>query len=187
MSLTSTNQFDCDCPLQHRQTSELVGGGAGGTNSYRYSNSWKLITVLIGGNDLCEVCRDPINHGVAIYQQNMIETFNRLKMIPRAIINVPLHPDCTCGCAPPLGTDTPEDQRSGCADWDQGLCGWEGCGCGCAHAHLCLCTRCHVEPPLIWCLCASIDKANSPLCWAWGSSVVNANIPPTLTILRVHP
>ena len=36
-----------------------------------YENDWKLITIFIGGNDLCQYCNDPINRSPEQYVANI--------------------------------------------------------------------------------------------------------------------
>jgi hypothetical protein len=40
---------------------------------------WKLITIWIGGNDLCEICENYAAHSPTLYEQNMRATLNILK------------------------------------------------------------------------------------------------------------
>lgn len=54
-----------------------------------YYNDWKLVTIFIGGNDLCRQCQNPENFGPdAFYEgiKNALDLF--YNHLPRAIINV---------------------------------------------------------------------------------------------------
>jgi len=63
-----------------------------------YDADWKLVTILVGGNNLCIVCNsnaaDQAN-GAAMYEQHLSTTFATLATLPRTVVNVPLHPDYT--------------------------------------------------------------------------------------------
>jgi len=53
-----------------------------------YETAWKVITVLIGGNNFCKVCNDQDSNSVAQFVTNMRTTFTILKTVPRLFVNV---------------------------------------------------------------------------------------------------
>jgi len=60
-----------------------------------YALEWKMMTVLIGGNNICAVCNDEVTHSVANYELYLRQMFEALLPVRRLIVNVPLHPDYT--------------------------------------------------------------------------------------------
>lgn len=62
-----------------------------------YENDWKVITLLIGGNDLCVICKSgkEASNGVANYEAKLKETLDKLSVIPRAMINLVSHLEYT--------------------------------------------------------------------------------------------
>ncbi|XP_061668317.1 phospholipase B1, membrane-associated-like [Syngnathoides biaculeatus] len=59
-----------------------------------FGSDWKLITVFIGGNDLCDYCDNSLFYSVERYVQNVRESLDYLhKEVPRALVNLvePLH------------------------------------------------------------------------------------------------
>ncbi|KAK3093837.1 hypothetical protein FSP39_020782 [Pinctada imbricata] len=54
-----------------------------------FENDWKIITLFIGGNDLCDYCDEELKYSVANYKANIQETLDILhKEVPRAFVNV---------------------------------------------------------------------------------------------------
>ncbi|KAL5006846.1 hypothetical protein ScPMuIL_015652 [Solemya velum] len=55
-----------------------------------FQNDWKLITMFIGGNDLCESCEDDyVRHSAANYKMKLQQTLDILKAeVPRAFVNL---------------------------------------------------------------------------------------------------
>ncbi|KYO43461.1 phospholipase B1, membrane-associated isoform B [Alligator mississippiensis] len=50
---------------------------------------WKLITIFIGGNDLCQYCLDPETYSVEKYVKHLQDTLDILyKELPRAFVNL---------------------------------------------------------------------------------------------------
>ncbi|KAJ0063009.1 hypothetical protein NL108_010620, partial [Boleophthalmus pectinirostris] len=55
-----------------------------------FENDWKLITLFIGGNDLCGYCNDRAALSSQNYSQHMMETLDLLfNEVPRLLVNVP--------------------------------------------------------------------------------------------------
>ena len=56
-----------------------------------YDADWKLVTILVGGNNLCIVCNsnaaDQAN-GAAMYEQHLSTTFATLATLPRTVVYV---------------------------------------------------------------------------------------------------
>ncbi|NXH34815.1 PLB1 Phospholipase, partial [Myiagra hebetior] len=54
-----------------------------------FQNDWKLITLLIGGNDLCKHCENPVHHSPENYTYNLQIALDLLhKEVPRAYVNL---------------------------------------------------------------------------------------------------
>ncbi|XP_033847318.1 phospholipase B1, membrane-associated-like [Periophthalmus magnuspinnatus] len=59
-----------------------------------FAEDWKVITIFIGGNDLCDFCKNSLLYSVETYIKNVRETLDYLhKEVPRAMVNLvePLH------------------------------------------------------------------------------------------------
>ncbi|XP_028253684.1 phospholipase B1, membrane-associated-like [Parambassis ranga] len=59
-----------------------------------FESDWKLITVFIGGNDICDHCYNSLLFSVENYIRNVRESLDYLhKQVPRALVNLvePLH------------------------------------------------------------------------------------------------
>uniref|UniRef100_A0A4W6EHF8 Phospholipase B1, membrane-associated n=1 Tax=Lates calcarifer TaxID=8187 RepID=A0A4W6EHF8_LATCA len=59
-----------------------------------FESDWKVITVFIGGNDVCDHCYNSLLYSVENYVRNVRETLDYLhKEVPRALVNLiePLH------------------------------------------------------------------------------------------------
>ncbi|NWV35914.1 PLB1 Phospholipase, partial [Grantiella picta] len=54
-----------------------------------FQKDWKLITLFIGGNDLCNHCEDPVHHSPENYTYNIQIALDFLhKEVPRAYVNL---------------------------------------------------------------------------------------------------
>uniref|UniRef100_A0A674H8G5 Phospholipase B1, membrane-associated n=1 Tax=Taeniopygia guttata TaxID=59729 RepID=A0A674H8G5_TAEGU len=54
-----------------------------------FQNDWKLITLFIGGNDLCKVCENPVRYSPENYTYNIQIALDLLhKEVPRAYVNL---------------------------------------------------------------------------------------------------
>lgn len=63
----------------------------------RYPTAWKMVTLLIGGNNLCDVCiasKERDNDDV-VYEKNLRVALETLKEIPNVVVNVVLNMDYT--------------------------------------------------------------------------------------------
>ncbi|XP_029352949.1 phospholipase B1, membrane-associated-like [Echeneis naucrates] len=59
-----------------------------------FESDWKVITVFIGGNDICDYCYNSLLYSVENYVRNVRESLDYLqKEVPRALVNLiePLH------------------------------------------------------------------------------------------------
>ncbi|KAI0237111.1 Phospholipase B1, membrane-associated [Lamellibrachia satsuma] len=57
--------------------------------SIDYQNDWKLTTILIGGNDICDYCKDRQLRSVEKYAENMMQALDLLqKHVPRMLVQV---------------------------------------------------------------------------------------------------
>ena len=54
--------------------------------------------MLLGGNDLCDVCNDGGDVSADEYAAQMRPAFETLAAVPRLVVNVPLHADYTQLC-----------------------------------------------------------------------------------------
>ncbi|XP_072313550.1 phospholipase B1, membrane-associated [Eucyclogobius newberryi] len=58
-------------------------------SSVDFENDWKLVTLFIGGNDLCSYCHDRATLSPQKYSQHMMETLDILyNEVPRVLVNV---------------------------------------------------------------------------------------------------
>ncbi|XP_070578251.1 phospholipase B1, membrane-associated-like [Ptychodera flava] len=54
-----------------------------------YENDWKLVTLLIGGNDLCAYGRDPLGASTAAYKEEIKKALDKMHAeIPRTFVNL---------------------------------------------------------------------------------------------------
>lgn len=54
-----------------------------------FSADWKLITVHIGANDLCNYCKDPVHYSAGNYTKRIQETLDILhKEVPKALVSL---------------------------------------------------------------------------------------------------
>ncbi|XP_075963706.1 phospholipase B1, membrane-associated-like [Anarhichas minor] len=54
-----------------------------------FENDWKLVTLFIGGNDLCQYCNDRASLSPQNYRQHLMTSLDMLyKEVPRAVVNV---------------------------------------------------------------------------------------------------
>ncbi|XP_004082532.3 phospholipase B1, membrane-associated [Oryzias latipes] len=57
--------------------------------SVDFENDWKLVTLFIGGNDLCQYCTDRVTHSPKNYSHHMMTSLDMLyEEVPRVIVNV---------------------------------------------------------------------------------------------------
>lgn len=74
-----------DVPGQVRKLVERMKND----NRINFQNDWKLITLFIGGNDLCKYCEDPDHHSAENYTYNIQTSLDLLhKEVPRAYVNL---------------------------------------------------------------------------------------------------
>ncbi|CAB1427850.1 unnamed protein product [Pleuronectes platessa] len=58
-------------------------------SSVDFNNDWKLVTLFIGGNDLCQYCHDRASLSPQRYRDHMMTSLDILyKEVPRMIVNV---------------------------------------------------------------------------------------------------
>ncbi|XP_038075947.1 phospholipase B1, membrane-associated-like [Patiria miniata] len=53
-----------------------------------FDNDWKLVTLFIGGNDLCRQCENPDRFSTANYVAHVEEAIQILSEVPRTFVNV---------------------------------------------------------------------------------------------------
>jgi len=57
-------------------------------------NGWKVLTLFIGGNDLCDACNDPARYSPDNYKANVEATLDAIKAgVPKVFVNLVLPPD----------------------------------------------------------------------------------------------
>jgi len=57
---------------------------------------WKMLTIFIGGNDLCAFCDDPNDNSAANYEQKLTEALKYLQAnVPRVFVNIAAAVDVT--------------------------------------------------------------------------------------------
>jgi len=62
-----------------------------------FNNDWKVVTVLIGGNNLCDVCIDgkENDNNAQAYEKHLTDTLDILSLMPRTFVNLVSHLDYT--------------------------------------------------------------------------------------------
>ncbi|KAL5008091.1 hypothetical protein ScPMuIL_013672 [Solemya velum] len=79
-----------DLPSQARMLVEKMKDEPG----VDFSNDWKVITIFIGGNDICKYCTDKNKYSVNNFKKHIKKTLDILhKRIPRAFVNMVLAPN----------------------------------------------------------------------------------------------
>ncbi|KAM4785562.1 phospholipase B1, membrane-associated isoform 2-T2 [Cyanocitta cristata] len=74
-----------DVPEQVRKLVDLMKNDS----RINFQNDWKLITLFIGGNDLCEHCENPVHYSPENYTYNIQIALDLLhKEVPRAYVNL---------------------------------------------------------------------------------------------------
>jgi len=54
-----------------------------------FNNDWKLLTIFMGANDLCGICRGPVNASVAQYEQTLRTLLDQVQArIPRTFVQL---------------------------------------------------------------------------------------------------
>jgi len=61
----------------------------------RFEEDWKVVTVLIGGNNLCDVCFNDPENNAAAYERDLKKTLDILSLLPRTFVNLVQHLDYT--------------------------------------------------------------------------------------------
>lgn len=57
--------------------------------TYDIKNSWKMLTLFIGANNLCDVCTDPANNGPDAVQAGIEAALDYVKAnVPRVFVNL---------------------------------------------------------------------------------------------------
>jgi phospholipase B1 len=64
--------------------------------NYDIQNSWKLVSLFIGGNDLCDYCNDPTHNSPENYRFRVERALDAIKArIPKVFVNLISPPDIT--------------------------------------------------------------------------------------------
>lgn len=80
-----------DVPSQARTLVEKLKSDA----RVNYEQDWKLVTLWIGGNDLCAACNDPEYYSARNYQAHMQTALDVLLEVPRVFVNLVMIMDIT--------------------------------------------------------------------------------------------
>ncbi|XP_059972914.1 phospholipase B1, membrane-associated [Mesoplodon densirostris] len=74
-----------DLPVQARRLVDLMKN----YTNINFQEDWKLITLFIGGNDLCNVCNDPVRYSPQNFTDNIGKALDILHAeVPRAFVNL---------------------------------------------------------------------------------------------------
>uniref|UniRef100_A0A8D0SCA6 Phospholipase B1, membrane-associated n=1 Tax=Sus scrofa TaxID=9823 RepID=A0A8D0SCA6_PIG len=74
-----------DLPAQARRLVDLMKNDT----SINFQEDWKIITLFIGGNDLCDVCNDPFRYSPENFTSNIGKALDILHAeVPRAFVNM---------------------------------------------------------------------------------------------------
>ncbi|XP_057598711.1 phospholipase B1, membrane-associated isoform X2 [Hippopotamus amphibius kiboko] len=74
-----------DLPVQARRLVDLMKSDT----SINFQEDWKIITLFIGGNDLCDVCDDPVHYSPENFTGNIGKALDILHAeVPRAFVNL---------------------------------------------------------------------------------------------------
>ncbi|XP_061846104.1 phospholipase B1, membrane-associated [Colius striatus] len=75
----------CDMPAQARELVELIRN----SSKINFKKDWKLITVFIGGNDLCQYCLDKETYSVQNYVKHLQDALDIFyEELPRVFVNM---------------------------------------------------------------------------------------------------
>ena len=73
-----------DLPIQAMRLVERLRNDP----SINYSEDWKIVTLFIGGNDLCRACQQPDRYSARNFYLHLKTTVDILSMIPRTYVNI---------------------------------------------------------------------------------------------------
>jgi len=73
-----------DLPAQARQLVDLMST----SSAINFTSDWKVITLWIGGNDLCAACNEPDRYAANMYEDHLLTTLTILQTIPRVYVNL---------------------------------------------------------------------------------------------------
>uniref|UniRef100_A0A452FKG3 Phospholipase B1 n=1 Tax=Capra hircus TaxID=9925 RepID=A0A452FKG3_CAPHI len=74
-----------DLPVQARRLVDLMKND----KNINFQEDWKIITLFIGGNDLCDVCDDPVRYSPQNFVDNIGQALDILHAeVPRAFVNL---------------------------------------------------------------------------------------------------
>uniref|UniRef100_H0XDI7 Phospholipase B1, membrane-associated n=1 Tax=Otolemur garnettii TaxID=30611 RepID=H0XDI7_OTOGA len=72
-------------PAQARRLVDLMKNDT----RIHFQEDWKIITLFIGGNDLCDFCKDPVHHSPQNFTDNIRKALDILHAeVPRAFVNL---------------------------------------------------------------------------------------------------
>jgi len=83
-NIAVTGAVASDVPEQAQRLVEMMKT----STSVSWENDWKLITLWIGGNDLCAVCDDTTKYSAEHYQMHIQTVLDILQQIPRVFVNI---------------------------------------------------------------------------------------------------
>uniref|UniRef100_G1RZD0 Phospholipase B1, membrane-associated n=1 Tax=Nomascus leucogenys TaxID=61853 RepID=G1RZD0_NOMLE len=74
-----------DLPVQARRLVDLMKNDT----RIHFQEDWKIITLFIGGNDLCDFCNDPVHYSPQNFTDNIGKALDILHAeVPRAFVNL---------------------------------------------------------------------------------------------------
>ncbi|XP_038606788.1 phospholipase B1, membrane-associated [Tachyglossus aculeatus] len=74
-----------DLPVQTRRLVDLMKNSP----KFNFQEDWKIITIFIGGNDLCDFCSDPVRYSPSNFKRNIEKALDILHAeVPRAFVNL---------------------------------------------------------------------------------------------------
>ncbi|XP_012507870.1 PREDICTED: phospholipase B1, membrane-associated [Propithecus coquereli] len=74
-----------DLPVQARRLVDLMMNDT----RIHFEEDWKIITLFIGGNDLCDFCNDPVQYSAENFTDNIRKALDILHAeVPRAFVNL---------------------------------------------------------------------------------------------------
>ncbi|XP_072627439.1 phospholipase B1, membrane-associated isoform X1 [Canis lupus baileyi] len=74
-----------DLPVQARRLVDLMKNDT----KINFQEDWKIITLFIGGNDLCDFCSDPVRYSPQNFTDNIRKALDILHAeVPRAFVNL---------------------------------------------------------------------------------------------------
>jgi phospholipase B1 len=85
LNMAVSGAIATDMPTQAQQLIDRIKANS----TYDYENAWKLVTIFIGGNDLCRICKDESAHSGSVYRTSMEQALDLLQTnLPKTLVNL---------------------------------------------------------------------------------------------------